>query len=103
MLLKQAMPKHGDKLCMTMAESVACEKGVFRPGCRITYGWFERFMKRQPQLSLRIWDATANVRIDSVNPEAMTQYFDLVNDVLDDGRKAKLERIYKVDVTGVFL
>ena len=37
-------------------------------------------MKRQPQLSLCKGDATANVCMDSVNPEAMSQYFDLATE-----------------------
>ena len=40
-------------------------------------GWFERFMKRQPELSLRKGDATTNVCINSGTPEAMSQYFEL--------------------------
>ena len=55
---------------MTIAENVAHEKGTLKPGCRISRGWFERFMKRQPQLSLRKGDATANVRMDCVNRDA---------------------------------
>ena len=66
---------------MTIADSVACDKGVLKPGCRISRGWFERFMKRQPQPSLRKGDAIANVHMDS---EAMSQYFDLLNDVLEE-------------------
>ena len=63
---------------MTIAESVARDKGILEPGRRISLGWFEHFMKRQPQLSLRKGDVTANVRMDSVNPEAMSQYFDIL-------------------------
>ena len=87
---------------MTIAESVARDKGILEPGRRISRGWFERFMRRQPQLSLRKGDATANVRMDSVNPEAMSQYFDLLNDVLEEyGLKTEPERIYNVDETGM--
>ena len=85
---------------MTVAESVARDKGVLKPGCRISRGWFERFMKRQPQLSLCKGDATANVHMDSINPEAMSQYFDLLNDVLEEyGLTTEPERIYNVDET----
>ena len=70
---------------MTIAKNVAHNEGVLKPGRRISRGWFEQFMKRvQPQLSLHKGDATANVRMDSVNPEAMSQYFDLLNDVLEE-------------------
>ena len=87
---------------MTIAESVARDKGILEPGRRISRGWFERFMRRQPQLSLRKGDATANVHMDSVNPEAISQYFDLLNDVLEEyGLKTEPERIYNVDETGM--
>jgi hypothetical protein len=87
---------------MTIAENVAREKGSLKPDRRISRGWFEGFMKRQPQLSLRKGDATANVRMDCVNPEAMSQYFDLLNDVLEEhGLKTEPERIYNVDETGM--
>ena len=76
---------------MTITESVVCNKGVLKPGCRISRGWFKCFMKRQPQLSLHKGDATANVGMDSVNPEAMSKYFD---DVLEEyGPKIDPERI----------
>ena len=87
---------------LPIAENDAHEKGTLKPGCRISRGWFERFMKRQPQLSLRKGDATANVRMDYVNPEAMSHYFDLLNDVLEEyGLKTEPERIYNVDETGM--
>lgn len=56
---------------MTIAESVNCDKGVLKPDRRISCGWFDGFMKRQLQLSLRKGDATANVCMDSINPEAI--------------------------------
>ena len=38
--------------------------------------------------------------MDCVNPEAMSQYFDLLNDVLEEyGVKTEPERIYNVDET----
>ena len=84
---------------MTTAENVAHEKGTLKPGCRISRGWFERFMKRQPQLSLRKGDATANVRMNCVDPEAMSQYIDLLNDVQNvrqscsNGRQRKRKKL----------
>ena len=39
-------------------------------------------MARQPGLSLRRGDATANVRMDCLNPEAMKKYFELLKYVL---------------------
>lgn len=79
---------------MTIAESVAREKGVLKPGKRISRGWFDSFMQRQRQLSLRKGDATTNVLMDCVNPEAISQYFDVLNDVLEEyGLKQEPDRI----------
>ena len=39
-------------------------------------------MTRQPQLSLRKGDPTANVRMDCLNKETMDKYFDLLKDTL---------------------
>lgn len=87
---------------MTIVENVAHEKGTLKPGCRMSRGWFEGFMKGHPQLSLRKGDATANVHMDCVNPEAASQYFDLLNDVLEEyGLNTEPERIYNVDETGM--
>ena len=51
---------------------------------QVSHGWFKRFLERQPQLSYRRGDPTANVRIDCLNKDAMTQYFDLLKEVLTE-------------------
>ena len=48
---------------MNIAESIASDNGVLKPGHRIS---FESFMKRQPELTLRKGDATANVQMPSI-------------------------------------
>ena len=52
------------KQIMGLAESVARDKGRMMGQKKISDGWFRRFMKRRPQLSLRKGDPTANVRMD---------------------------------------
>ena len=47
-------------------EKVAQEKGILRSQ-HISDGWWWRFLERQPQLSLCHGDATAHIRMDSVN------------------------------------
>ena len=59
-------------------------------------------MARQPKLTSRKGDATANVRMDSVNPTAISQYFDLLDEVLTKYNiKNDPGRIYNVDETGM--
>ena len=59
-------------------------------------------MVRQSQLSLREGDATANVRMDCLNPEAMKQYFDLLKDVLEENDLMDSPgQIYNVNETGM--
>ena len=45
-------------------EKVAMEKNLLRKEC-VTYGWWRRFLERQPKSSLRRGDATAHMRMDS--------------------------------------
>ena len=84
-----------------LAEAVAREKATLRKQ-KISDGWFRRFMERQPYLRLRKGDATANVRMDYVNKETMTEYFDLLKNVLSEHGLMNLpNQIYNVDETGM--
>ena len=84
-----------------LAENVACDKKVLKHK-KISDGWYRRFMARQSQLSLRKGDATANVWMDCLNPEAMKQYFDLLKDVLEENDLMDSPgQIYNVDETGM--
>ena len=69
---------------------------------KISDGWYRRFMARQSQLCLRKGNATANVRMDCLNPEAMKQYFDLLKDVLEENDLMDSPgQIYNIDETGM--
>lgn len=68
---------------MGIARSVAAEKGILK-GSKVTQGWWRRFCKRQPDLSLHRGDVTAHARMDAVNSETLKQYFTLLNDVLTE-------------------
>ena len=84
-----------------IAENVANEKGTIRSK-KVTDGWFKRFMDRHPKLSLRKGDATANVRMECLNPDMMKQYFDLLKDALEKhGLMDSPAQIYNVDETGM--
>ena len=70
------------KQILGLAESVARDKGQMTGYKRISTGWFRGFMKRQPHLSLRKGDPTANVRMDCLSKETMDSYFSLLKDTL---------------------
>ncbi len=84
-----------------MVESVAKEKGLLR-SVRISDGWWRRFMERNPTLSLRKGDATAHVRMDSVNREAIDGYFSLLKEIFDEfGLRTSPGQVYNMDETGM--
>lgn len=84
-----------------LAESVVRDKGVVSIK-KISDRWFRRFMARQPKLSLRKGDPTANVRMDCLNKKTMDEYFDLLHDVLEKNELTnKPSQIYNVDETGM--
>ena len=59
-------------------------------------------MRRQEHLSLRRGDNTEHVRVDAVNEDTITHYFDLLKQTLIDNSLINSpERIYNVDETGV--
>ena len=84
-----------------LVTKVAREKGVLKKK-KVTDGWFRQFKERQPQLSLRKGDATANVRMNCLNKETMAQYFSMLKDVLlEHNLLDSPAQIYNVDETGM--
>ena len=79
------------------------EEGVkLLKGDKVTDGWFKRFMERNDKLSLRKGDSTANIRMDSLNKQAIASYFDLLKSVLEGNDLMNSpEQIYNVDETGM--
>ena len=62
---------------MRIAEAVVREKGSLKKE-KITHGWWNRFLQRQGDLSLRRGDSTANVCMDAINKETIDHYFSLL-------------------------
>ena len=80
---------------------IAAEKKVLRSQ-RVSDGWWRRFKERQPQLALRRGDATAHVRMDSTNKEAIKQYYDLLEDTLQEHHLSNnAAQIYNMDESGM--
>ena len=67
----------------------------------ISNGWWFKFKRRNPLLSLRCGDSTAGVRMNAVNSENI-DYFDLLKEVFDKyGFADHPEAIYNMDETGM--
>ncbi len=102
-LVDVAKAGHGKtrKQVKTIVEGVAREKGVLKKD-RVSDGWWRRFLARQPLLLLRKGDATAEVRMECVNPEASSSYFELLKDVLTEHDLMESPgQLYNVDETGM--
>ena len=86
---------------MLIAESVAKDKAVLRKES-ISHGWWNRFLNRQEDLSLRRSDSTAHVRMDAINQETLDQYFSLLKEVLHEHNlEANPAQIYNMDESGI--
>ena len=84
-----------------LVESYVKQKGQLK-GSSISNGWWERFLHRNPELSLRSGDATAGVRMDALNKENIDSYFDLLQSVFDQHNfQDHPEAIYNMDETGM--
>ena len=82
-------------------ETIAKAKGILRKD-KISNGWWIRFIERQPELSLRRADSTAHIRMDSINEESISHYFDLLESTLmENGLEDCPGQIYNMDETGM--
>ena len=67
---------------------------------RVTHGWWQKFLRKDSSLSLQSGDSTAAIRLDAVNEENMSNCFEKVKEVFDDGDFWNHpEAIYNVDET----
>ena len=87
---------------MDLVERYINEKPGNDKEVRISSGWWDKFMKRNPSLRLRCGDSTAGVRMEAVNTENINDYFDLLQDVFEKkGFANHPEAIYNMDETGM--
>ena len=85
-LLKAAEIGYGKTrrdVCCLVESYLKQQKGVLK-GTSVSHGWWEKFLKRNPSLRLRVGDSTAGVRFDAINEENMKKYFDLLKDTYDE-------------------
>ena len=68
----------------------------------VTHGWWERFCFRHPEISLRITSALSYARAKGQNEEALSNYFDVLEETLDEHKlHDKPALIFNVDETGL--
>ena len=68
----------------------------------VTHGWWQKFLKRNPSLSLRAGDSTASIRMDAINAENLKNYYDQLRSLFDEyDFENHPEAIYNMDETGV--
>ena len=97
---KQGYGKTRKQVNMT-EEMVAISKGVLRRD-KISNGWWIRFVECQPEVSLQRADSTAHIRMDSVNKEFISFYFDLLESTLTENSLIDYPgQIYNMDETGM--
>ena len=63
---------------MDLVERYINDKPRNEKEVKISNGWWDKFMKRNPSLRLRSGDSTAGVRMNAVNSENLNEYFDLL-------------------------
>ena len=86
-----------------IVETYAQQKNTLK-GSAVSDGWWSKYLKRNPEISLRCGDSTAGVRMDAINAENMKVYFDLLRQIYDEhGFESHPESIYNMDETGVLL
>ena len=87
---------------LNIAELYAKQKGVLRKESGITQCWWRAFRDRQGDLSLRREDNTARVHMDAVNEDTISDYFALLQTVMQKhGITNSPGQIYNVDGSGV--
>ena len=68
----------------------------------LSNGWWTNFLGRNPQLSPRSGDATANIQMDSLSKHNLDHYFGLLKTEFDKyDFHAHPEAIYNMDETGI--
>lgn len=70
----------------------------------VSYGWWESFRKRHPNLTLRVATSLSKARVLASNQVVLDYYFDLLEETLrENGLIDKPYQIFNMDETGMAL
>ena len=87
------------KQIIALVQQIVHNKGITTT---VTNGWWERFLKRHPQLTLRVAVPLSYARAMASDPEVIDRYFDMLEDCLQsNGLLNKAPCIFNCDETGV--
>ena len=84
---------------LVLVQQILASRGVYR---EVTYGWWEGFRKRHPDLSLRVPSTISKARALATDRESLDRYFDLLEETIaENNLKDKPGQIYNLDETGM--
>ncbi|XP_022112053.1 jerky protein homolog-like isoform X2 [Acanthaster planci] len=92
------------KLAYEMAEDAGINHRFNKEEKKAGYDWYQGFMRRHPELSLRKPEGLSAARAAMLNPKVIGDHFTKLGEVLDTtGLKSKPAQIYNLDETGLSL
>ena len=81
---------------------VETKRTHWKPLLSVVGRGINKYLKQNPEISLRWGNSTAGVRMDAINAKNMKAYFDLLHQIYDGyGFEGLLECVYNKDETGV--
>ena len=92
------------RLAFEMAEHAGKKHRFNHVNQSAGYDWYQGFMRRHPDLSLRKPEALSAARASMLNPTTISDHFQKLGDVLDKADlKSRPAQIYNLDETGLSL
>jgi hypothetical protein len=86
---------------MAIVERILASRGIYR---RVSSGWWESFVKRNPAIVLRSPAALSNVRVMASDRESLDKYFDILEDAMEENSLMDVPlQIFNMDETGLAL
>ena len=89
------------KEVISLVERILLARGERK---RVTNGWWQAFLKRHPQLTLRTPAGLSYSRVQAADQDSLNAYFDILEETLEENNLVSQPcRIFNVDETGLSL
>ena len=89
------------KEVISLVERILLARGEHK---KVTNGWWQSFLKRHPQLTLRTPAALSYSRVQAADEDSLNAYFDILEEALEENDLISQPcRIFNVDETGLSL
>ena len=86
---------------IAIVERIISSRGVYK---KVSSGWWESFVKRNPQIVLRSPAALSNVRAMASDRDSLDKYFDILEDAMEENGLADAPlQVFNMDETGLAL